>query len=125
MSNTIYTLQLEENKYYVGKTTKTVQECFEQHLNGKAGIWTQRYKPIRLIKTIQSSNLFHDDFLVKRLMLMFGIDNVRGGSYCQEHLNEFQYSCLQREFCHYFESEIESESESEDPTLVDHSFDDD
>ena len=84
---TIYILKLKENKYYVGKTNRTVNDRYQEHLDGNGSIWTKKYKPISIIKHIENSSPFDEDRYVKEYMAIYGIENVRGGSYNQEELN--------------------------------------
>ena len=84
---TIYILKLKENKYYIGKTNRTVNDRYQEHLDGNGSIWTKKYKPISIIKHIENSSPFDEDRYVKEYMAIYGIENVRGGSYNQEELN--------------------------------------
>ena len=86
MNTTIYILELEDKKYYVGKTTNIVQ-CWKDHIAGKASYWTSMYKPISIIKVIEHGSVDDIDKHVKEYMLLYGIDNVRGGTYNQYKLN--------------------------------------
>ena len=45
----IYILELENNKYYVGKTTNTAFRL-EQHFNNSGSQWTKKYKPIKILE---------------------------------------------------------------------------
>jgi predicted GIY-YIG superfamily endonuclease len=97
--NTIYILELEDNKYYVGKTMNVVQ-CWKDHLTGNASYWTSQYKPISIIKVIEDcgdDKVFNEDKYVKEYMLMYGIDNVRGGTYSQYKLSDDIVSDLEKE----------------------------
>jgi predicted GIY-YIG superfamily endonuclease len=47
----IYILQLEQGKYYIGKTSNP-QFRIESHFNLNGSAWTRKYKPIKLIKLI-------------------------------------------------------------------------
>lgn len=44
----IYILQLEQGKYYVGKTTNYAFR-FERHFSSGGSAWTKKYKPIKRI----------------------------------------------------------------------------
>tara|TARA_B110001450_G_scaffold254803_1_gene280899 strand:- start:105 stop:941 length:837 start_codon:yes stop_codon:yes gene_type:complete len=94
---TIYILKLKENKYYVGKTNRTVNDRYREHLNGNGSIWTKKYKPISIIKHIENSSPFDEDRYVKEYMVIYGIENVRGGSYNQEELNRDTIKFLKNE----------------------------
>ena len=92
----IYVLRLEEGKYYVGKSYDPVKRC-EEHLNGDGSTWTRKYKPRGLEKIIQHVSPLEEDKITKEYMIKYGIDNVRGGSYCTEYLSSEQRRLLQRE----------------------------
>lgn len=97
--DTIYILQLEDNKYYVGKTGNVVQ-CWKDHILGNKSYWTSMYKPISIIKVIEDcgdDKVFNEDKYVKEYMLLYGIDNVRGGTYNQYKLNYSIVSSLEKE----------------------------
>ena len=84
---TIYVLQLEDGKYYVGKTKRNIEERFNEHCNGTGSEWTKKYKPVSVLDTSPGDD-FAEDPQVLRCMVKYGIDNVRGGKYSQITLNE-------------------------------------
>jgi predicted GIY-YIG superfamily endonuclease len=86
MNSNIYILELENDKFYIGKTNN-VKDRFKEHLNGIGNIWTKNNKPKSIIKTIENCSLYDLDEYVKEYMKKYGIDNVRGGSYNQIILN--------------------------------------
>ena len=45
----IYVIQLEEGKYYIGKTNNP-QFRLESHFNSNGSEWTKIYKPIRVVE---------------------------------------------------------------------------
>lgn len=92
----IYVLQLENSKYYVGKTSN-VEKRFIQHLFGKGSSWTTLHKPLGIIFNMESSSPFDEDKYVKEYMAKHGIENVRGGSYSNVHLTLEQVTLLQIE----------------------------
>lgn len=92
----IYVLECRGGKYYVGKTDD-VERRFRQHLSGNGSWWTQKHKPIRILKIVPNTTCFQEDTQVKELMLKHGIDNVRGGSYCQEVIDEDTLRFLKKE----------------------------
>jgi hypothetical protein len=87
MTTTIYILKLNDNKYYIGKTNRHVNDRYQEHLEGNGSFWTKKYKPLSIVKQINNSSPFDEDRYVKEYMSIYGIDNVRGGSYNQEELN--------------------------------------
>jgi predicted GIY-YIG superfamily endonuclease len=97
MSNTnIYVLRLEGGRYYVGKTNN-LEKRKQQHLNGTASAWTRKYKPISVEKIIPNASHFDEDKYTKEYMSKYGIDKVRGGSYVEIELDDFQKETLNRE----------------------------
>lgn len=93
----IYILELEDNRYYIGKTNRTVEERFKDHMNGKGCIWTSTYRPKKIIETIETQDRFDEDKYVKKYMTLYGIDNVRGGTYSSLILSKNIISYLERE----------------------------
>lgn len=90
MSKTnIYVLKLTNNKYYVGKTNDLERRKIE-HMNGTATSWTKKYKPIEIEKIIPNASSFDEDKITLEYMNKYGVDNVRGGQYATEALDELQ-----------------------------------
>ena len=81
----IYILKLEQNKYYIGKSTNP-NFRLEQHFNATGSSWTQTYKPLEVISIIPNCDDFDEDKITLQYMAKYGIDNVRGGSFCELHL---------------------------------------
>jgi len=98
MTTTIYILKLNNNKYYIGKTNRSVNERYQEHLEGIGSFWTKKYKPLSVVKQIENSSQFDEDRYVKEYMAIYGIENVRGGSYNQEELNGDTIKFLKNEF---------------------------
>lgn len=95
---TIYTLLLTDDKYYIGKTKLDPEKRFQQHLTDKSAVWTSKYKPLELINTFNSNDSFAEDKRTKEMMMEYGIENVRGGSYCSVELPDWQLKALGHEF---------------------------
>jgi hypothetical protein len=93
---TIYILELESGKYYIGKSDN-VEERVSAHFDGKGSVWTKRYSPIEVIETIDNCDEFDEDKYTKRYMAEYGIDNVRGGSYTTMSISQEDRSILERE----------------------------
>lgn len=96
MAEQIYVLQLEDDKYYIGKA-KDVHERFKQHQTGKGSSWTKEYKPIKILETKTITSIHDENNVTKDYMKKYGIDNVRGGSYCQVDLPEETENVLRME----------------------------
>lgn len=83
----LYVLQLEDNKWYVGKTSD-VTSRFKQHVSGSGSAWTKSYKPVTLVETRRLKDQYDENNTTKEYMKKYGVDNVRGGSYTQVVLPE-------------------------------------
>jgi hypothetical protein len=77
----IYVLKLEEEKYYIGRT-ENPDFRLEQHFNGNASAWTNKYKPVQILQLYTGDNGDEDKYVIK-YMDLYGIDNVRGGTFSQ------------------------------------------
>jgi hypothetical protein len=91
----IYILELENNKYYVGKTTNPGFRL-EQHFNNSGSQWTKKYKPIKILEILSNCDDYDEDKYTKMYMDKFGINNVRGGSYVQIKLNKVTITSLEK-----------------------------
>ena len=92
----IYVLRLQGGKYYVGKSDNVVKR-YQQHLAGSGSAWTKLHRPVSLVKTIENVSPFQEDAITKEYMAKYGTENVRGGSYVQLDLDDFQKETLNRE----------------------------
>ena len=92
----VYVLKCRINKYYVGTSTD-VERRFRQHQEGNGSAWTRKYKPIKIEKVYENVSPFDEDKITKELMDKYGIDNVRGGTYVSEELDDYQRDSIQRE----------------------------
>lgn len=113
----IYVLVLEHGKYYVGKSND-VDSRIKQHFEGepfisghrpadrnlrnagtkdKGSAWTRLHKPVRVLEIISSCDNFDEDKYTKMYMSIHGIENVRGGSYCQIYLDESAKDFIRKE----------------------------
>jgi predicted GIY-YIG superfamily endonuclease len=94
----VYSIKLNNNKYYIGKTYRTdVEQRFQEHVNNCGSEWTKKYSPTELIEFYKTENEFEEDVLTKKYMLKYGIDNVRGGSYTKIILEDWQIKSLEQE----------------------------
>ena len=92
----IYVLKLENDKYYIGKS-KNLDTRIQQHKLGKGAEFTRHNKVIKVLEVRDSLTEHDESNLTKDYMKQYGIDNVRGGPYCQLILNDSVKSLLQRE----------------------------
>jgi len=95
-NNKIYILELENGKYYVGKTNN-IDRRIKEHQSGNGSEWTKKYKFIKLITVKDETSIFDEDKEVKEMMYQFKIDNVRGGSYSKIILTAEEISILNKE----------------------------
>lgn len=82
----LYVLKLENNKYYVGVTSKTPEQRFKQHLTGFIGAgWTKKNKPIKIFDRKELGSMTfpeaeaYENKVVREYIKKYGINNVRGG----------------------------------------------
>ena len=92
----IYILELENKKYYIGKTNDFARR-FKEHLSGKGSEWTKKYKPIKTLNIIENASSYDEDKYTKEMMFKYGIDNVRGGTYITTYLSKNQREFIKRE----------------------------
>jgi predicted GIY-YIG superfamily endonuclease len=98
MSTNVYVLRLEGGRYYVGKATD-VAKRFKAHKDGHGSAWTRKYKAVALERTYMNVSPFEEDKYTKEYMSKYGIDKVRGGTYCSMKLTSDQIQSLQKEIC--------------------------
>ena len=80
-------MSLAEEKYYVGTTTNK-NFTLQSYLNNNNASWTQKYKPLKVIRFIEDSYDYEEDIVTINLMKLYGIANVRGGSYSNVNLDK-------------------------------------
>ena len=83
----IYILELEEGKYYVGKTNNP-HFRLESHFNSNGSEWTKKYNPIRVLELKPNCDDYDEDKITRKYMDKYGINNVRGGSFVSIKLNK-------------------------------------
>lgn len=83
----IYVLELEEGKYYIGRTTNPAFRL-ENHFNNNGSAWTKKYKPLSLVEIIPNCDNYDEDKYTIKYMEKYGINNVRGGSFCEIRLSD-------------------------------------
>lgn len=91
----IYVLELDQNKYYVGKTNN-INFRLQDHINNNGSAWTKKYKPIKLLELFTNCTDYHEDMYTLMYMDKFGIDNVRGGSYVTIKLDNVTINQLKK-----------------------------
>ena len=92
----LYVLQLEDNKWYVGKSTD-IANRFKQHQSGSGSAWTKSYKPVKIVETRRLKDQYDETNTTKEYMKKYGIENVRGGAYTQIVLPDYAEKALKQE----------------------------
>jgi hypothetical protein len=94
----LHVLLLTEDKLFLhGSSTTTnddsviMLECEIMHE------YLRKYKPLRILESIVLRQTCEIDFIVKKHMKCYGIDNVRGGSYTAFELTNDEKKFIQRE----------------------------
>jgi len=90
---TIYILECEQQKYYVGKS-KYFENRFTEHLTNKGAEWTKIYKPIKVIEQYDNCDDYDEDKYTIKTMAIYGIENVRGGSFTKIKLSDQDYTTI-------------------------------
>ena len=99
----IYILELEDNKYYIGrskkKTDKGIKSRINAHFNQSktAAAWCKKYKPIKIVDIKKDQTVYDENKWTKIYMEKYGIENVRGGDYVRVKLTKGDVEKLQRE----------------------------
>ena len=91
----IYVLELVGGKYYVGKTNNPGFRI-EQHFHSGGSVWTRKYSPVRVLELINDCDDYDEDKFTRIYMDKYGIENVRGGSFCEEVLDEATVKMLEK-----------------------------
>lgn len=82
----LYVLKLENDKYYVGITTKNVDVRVREHIRGFYGSrWTKKYRPLGLLDKQEIGLVApeeaekYEQAVTLKYIDKYGLDNVRGG----------------------------------------------
>lgn len=86
-NSSVYCLKLEQNKYYIGRSGNP-RDRIQKHFDGFGSQWTKKYKPIRIFEIIPNCVNFDEEKYTFIYMEKYGIENVRGGSFCQINLSD-------------------------------------
>jgi cellular nucleic acid-binding protein len=91
----IYVLQLEDNKYYIGKTHNP-RFRLENHFKSSGSEWTKMYKPLKVLEIKSDCDDYDEDKITLQYMDKYGINNVRGGSFVSIKLEKSTISTLKQ-----------------------------
>tara|TARA_B100000035_G_C20789576_1_gene460577 strand:- start:198 stop:554 length:357 start_codon:yes stop_codon:yes gene_type:complete len=83
----LYVLKQAQNKYYIGKT-RYIKSRIQTHFMGYGTKWTQKFKPKSIYSIERMTHPFHEDVKTMEIMKLYGIDNVRGGSFSKVNLEK-------------------------------------
>jgi predicted GIY-YIG superfamily endonuclease len=92
---TTYILLLEGDKIYVG-ITNNIDKRMQQHWDGYGSKWCKKYKPIKILKTIPECRKTDEITYTLEYMKKYGINNVRGGPWCQINISEDEICLLKK-----------------------------
>lgn len=103
MNKALYIILLEKDNYFVyysdtdceSKLLIEVEYLFD---------FPKMFHPIKIVETTWTMDLFEIDKYVKKYMMKYGIDHVRGGSYLSPILQDFQLESLRSEFAYLSKS---------------------
>lgn len=76
----VYTLSLENGKFYVGWSNDLLHRMVIHFMVGGSG-WTKKHKPLNIID-VRKGEKASEDLRTLEMMHLHGIDNVRGGNWC-------------------------------------------
>lgn len=93
----IYVLRLNHGRYYVGQS-ENVFARIQRHKNNPSCQWVKMWRVDYVADIYNKTNHFDEDIITKKLMMQFGIQMVRGGTYYKPKLLRWQLSALQMEF---------------------------
>jgi predicted GIY-YIG superfamily endonuclease len=92
---TIYVLKLMSDKYYIGKTKRSVNERLAEHLSGQGSQWTKLYPPLEIIEQ-QLGDALAEESMTLKYMMKYSIEQVRGGSWTQIKFPKTELDSLQK-----------------------------
>lgn len=102
----VYVLECEQNKYYIGSTYR-LKARLQEHNSTKGGsLWTSLYKPVQLLQVKRHIPtryyLGAEAALTAQYMLKYGVNNVRGAMFCETRpYNIHDVDILTRFLGHY------------------------
>ena len=92
-TTTIFILQLEHGKYYVGESQDPIK-ALEEHREGLGPFWTKIHRPIRIIQTVPFKQREDLNNYTKLAMRKYGLENVRGGIWEAARLSDAERHAL-------------------------------
>jgi hypothetical protein len=92
--NNVYIFECKDNKYYVTMSDLDSKTIVKELLCN----FIEKYPIISIREKIPSCDPLDEDLITKKQMLKYGIDNVRGGSYSNIELEDWQIKSLYSEY---------------------------
>lgn len=93
---TIYCLELQNGKYYVGRSVYK-EFRIARHYRGAGSQWTMKY-PVKKLKWTKDNCCPYDEHKYTILMMeQYGIDNVRGASYSRIQLDDEEIESIKKQ----------------------------
>jgi predicted GIY-YIG superfamily endonuclease len=83
----VYVLELEDNRYYVGRTSNFIQRMNE-HFTENGALYTKKYKPIKIKEVVEEKTCYDEKDKTLEYMETYGWENVRGYAWCRETLKQ-------------------------------------
>lgn len=83
--NYVYVLELEDNRYYVGRTHNFIQRMNE-HFTNNGSIYTKKYKPIKIKEIVEEKTYFDERDKTLEYMEKYSWEKVRGYTWCREKI---------------------------------------
>ena len=90
----IYSLKLQQDKYYIGKTINP-NFRLENHFYNLGSSWTKKFIPISIHQVIPDQDNHDEQRVTQEYMAKYGIDNVRGGPWCKIILSVSEKTFIQ------------------------------
>lgn len=83
----VYVLELEDNRYYIGRTSNFIQRMKDHFIEG-GSIYTKKYKPIKIKEVREEISCYDERDKTLEYMEKYGWENVRGYAWCQQTLSK-------------------------------------
>ena len=83
----VYVLELEDNHYYIGRTSNFIQRMNE-HFTDNGALYTKKYKPIKIKEVVQEKTCYDERDKTLEYMEKYGWENVRGYAWCRENMSK-------------------------------------
>jgi hypothetical protein len=103
----VYVLQLQGNRYYIGKSQNTHSRIAQhKHPSGYGSRWTTKYRIIKEVCPLTPSQEDLESWERAETltrMLEHGIENVRGWMFTTEQLDEYQVEQVCYQVCEKFD----------------------